>query len=61
MIRNSSVRSNLALLLAACAIAPQGGPGARALGAPSAIGNGTVAGYAEFEASGAVKAIGVVF
>jgi len=33
---------------------------ARALGAPAALGNGTVTSYAEFEPSGAPKAIGVV-
>ena len=61
MVRNCSLGSGLALLLAACAITPQGSPGVQALGAPSAIGNGTVASYAEFDASGAVTAIGVVF
>jgi hypothetical protein len=61
MIRYRSAGLSLAFLLPACAIAPQGSPGMRALGAPSAIGNGTVAGYAEFDASGAVNAIGVVF
>ena len=34
---------------------------ARVLGAPSSLGNGTVASYAEFDGSGAPKAIGVVF
>jgi hypothetical protein len=34
---------------------------ARALGTPSSLGNGTVASYAELDASGAPKAIGVVF
>ena len=34
---------------------------ARVLGAPSSLGNGTVASYAEFDESGAPKAIGVVF
>ena len=52
---------SLGFLLAACASAPQSSPNARALGAPSALGNGTVAGYAEFDVSGAVTAIGVVF
>jgi hypothetical protein len=33
----------------------------RVLGAPSALGNGTVTSYAELDASGAPKAIGVVF
>ena len=61
MIRYCSVCLSLAFLLAACAIAPQGTPDMRALGAPSAIGIGTAATYAEFEASGAVSAIGVVF
>lgn len=35
--------------------------GARVLGTPSNLGNGTVASYAEFDESGAPKAIGVVF
>jgi hypothetical protein len=61
MIRFCLVGLSLAFLLAACAIAPQGSPHARALGVPSALGNGTVAGYAEFDASGAVNAIGVAF
>ncbi len=61
MIRNCSVALSVALLLAACAIPPQATPDVRALGAPSTIGSGTAAAYAEFEASGAVKAIGVVF
>ncbi|HSB80553.1 MAG TPA: hypothetical protein VLM91_17365 [Candidatus Methylomirabilis sp.] len=34
---------------------------ARVLGTPSNLGNGTVASYAEFDKSGAPKAIGVVF
>jgi hypothetical protein len=34
---------------------------ARVLGAPSGLGKGTVASYSEFDASGALKAIGVVF
>ena len=34
---------------------------ARVLGTPSNLGNGTVASYAEFDASGAPRAIGVVF
>ena len=34
---------------------------ARVLGAPSPLGNGTVASYAELDESGAPKAIGVVF
>ena len=33
----------------------------RALGAPASLGNGTVASYAEFDASGAPKVIGVAF
>jgi hypothetical protein len=47
------------LLGAGCTRAPEGSP--RALGAASALGNGTVASYAEFDASGAPRAIGVVF
>ena len=34
---------------------------ARVLGTPSSLGNGTVASYSELDASGALKAIGVVF
>jgi hypothetical protein len=48
-----------ALGLAACATpAP---PPTRALGAPASIGNGSVASYAEFDAAGAPKVIGVAF
>lgn len=63
MIRYCAARASLGFLLAACAVGAQGSPNAnaRALGAPSALGDGTVAGYAEFDASGAVSAIGVVF
>lgn len=38
-----------------------GAPAGRLLGANSNVGNGTVSSYAEFEKSGAPKAIGVVF
>ena len=61
MIRTYAAIVGLGALLAACASVPPNEPGARALGASSALGNGTVASYAEFDASGAVKAIGVVF
>ncbi len=61
MIRPCAVAVTLGLLLAACSAGPQGVPKARALGAPATLGNGTVAGYAEFDAAGAMNAIGVVF
>jgi len=48
-----------ALSLGACS-APAPTP-TRALGAPASLGNGTVASYAEFDASGAPKVIGVAF
>lgn len=61
MIRISPFFAIAVLVLAGCAHAPQGGPAPRALGARSTLGNGTVASYAEFDAAGAPKSIGVVF
>ncbi len=51
----------LGFLVAGCTRMPDSSPKPRALGAPSALGNGTVASYAEFDPSGVPKAIGVVF
>lgn len=61
MIRTTLAYSAIALSLAGCAGAPPAAAPARALGAPAALGNGTVASYAEFDAAGAPRAIGVVF
>ena len=49
------------LLMAGCTRAPESVPNPRAVGAPSTLGNGSLAGYGEFDASGAPRAIGVVF
>jgi hypothetical protein len=51
----------IGLVLAGCASPPQGERASRVLGTPAALGNGTVAGYAEFDAAGAPLAIGIVF
>ncbi len=48
-------------LIGASGLASAAPIGARVLGTPSSLGNGTVASYAEFDKSGAPKAIGVVF
>jgi hypothetical protein len=56
MIRICYVAAILSFLLAGCAHSPN----ARSLGAPSMLGSGTVASYADFDATGAVQAIGVV-
>jgi hypothetical protein len=51
-----------ALLIAGCAAdVKRGEPAARLLGADSKVGNGTVSTYAEFDARGAPKVIGIVF
>lgn len=57
MLRSWCAAAFLGLLLAGCAH----GPTARSLGAPATLGSGTVASYADFDATGAVQAIGVVF
>ena len=51
----------IGLALVGCASPPQGERASRVLGTPAALGNGTVASYAEFDAAGAPLAIGVVF
>lgn len=51
----------LGFLVASCTRAPETSPSPRTLGVASALGNGTVTSYAEFDASGAPKAIGIVF
>ena len=61
MIRVHSALAVLGILLVGCGQTPQTSPNPRTLGAPSALGNGMVASYAEFDASGAPKAIGVLF
>ena len=58
MIRIGWGAAMLFSLLAGCAHTP---PTSRSLGAPVALGSGTVAGYADFDAAGDVQAIGVVF
>jgi hypothetical protein len=60
MIRNFCVAAILGVALAGCAHAPST-PTTRTLGAPSALGGGTVASYADVDASGSVQAIGVLF
>ena len=55
------VVSTVAAILAALSLGSSGARAARVLGTPSSLGNGTVASYSEFDASGAPKAIGVVF
>jgi hypothetical protein len=57
MMRLCWVAAILSCLLAGCAH----GPTARSLGAPSTLGTGTVTSYADFDATGTVQALGVVF
>jgi hypothetical protein len=47
--------------LVGCAATPSDAPGPRSLGWSDRLGNGTVVSYAELDAQGAPKAIGVVF
>lgn len=67
MNSRSSVLRNIVVLLAGLAILGcsedrhGGTPTARLLGASSSIGKGTVSSYAEFDKTGAPKAIGIVF
>ena len=51
----------LGSIAAGCAQTPGGHSNPRTLGAPSALGHGTVMSYADLEPSGVPKAIGVVF
>lgn len=57
MIRACAIAAILGLALAGCAHTPP----ARSLGAPSPMGGGTVASYADFDTAGNVRAVGVVF
>jgi hypothetical protein len=57
MIRISVAVAILVLLSAGCATSPA----TRSLGAPATLGGGTVASYADVDATGNVQAIGVVF
>ena len=60
-MKTRQVVSTVAAILAAFGIGYSAPRAARVLGTPSGLGNGTVASYAEFDKSGAPKAIGVVF
>jgi hypothetical protein len=55
------VLSAVAAILGAFSLGSSTTTSVRVLGTPSNLGNGTVASYAEFDKSGAPKAIGVVF
>jgi hypothetical protein len=59
MLRTCLAMSTAGILLLGCAKAPETAPPARALGAPSMLGNGALSSYAEFDAAGAPTAIGV--
>jgi hypothetical protein len=60
-----NLRTTAALLsvlaLLGCQNLMQGAPGGRVLGAASGVGKGTASSYAEFDANGAPRAIGVIF
>jgi hypothetical protein len=60
-MKTRRVVSTVAAILAALSLGSSTTRSARVLGTPSNLGNGTVASYAEFDKSGAPKAIGVVF
>lgn len=60
-MKTRRVVSTAAVILAALNLGFSATTSARVLGTPSNLGNGTVASYAEFDESGAPKAIGVVF
>ena len=60
-MKTRQVVSTVAAILAAFSLGYSAQRTARVLGTPSSLGNGTVASYAEFDKSGAPKAIGVVF
>jgi hypothetical protein len=59
-IKTRLVVFTVAAILAALSLGFSTARSARVLGTPSNLGNGTVASYAEFDKSGAPKAIGVV-
>ena len=60
-MKTSLVLSTIAAVLAALSLGCSTTRTARVLGTPSSLGNGTAASYSELDASGAPKAIGVVF
>ncbi len=60
-MKTHQVVFTVAAILAALSLGTSTQRAARVLGTPSNLGNGTVASYAEFDKSGAPKAIGVVF
>jgi hypothetical protein len=60
-MKTRRVVSIVAAILAALSLGSSTTRTARVLGTLSSLGNGTVASYAEFDASGAPKVIGVVF
>jgi len=60
-MKTGLVLSAIAAVLGTLSLGYSSDRTARVLGAPSSLGNGTVASYSEFDASGAPKAIGVVF
>jgi hypothetical protein len=60
-MKTSLVLSAVAAVLGALSLGFSTHRAPRVLGTPSSLGNGTVASYAEFDESGALSAIGVVF
>jgi hypothetical protein len=60
-MKTRRVVSTVAAILAALSLGCSTTRSARVLGTPSNLGNGTVASYSELDASGAPKAIGLVF
>jgi hypothetical protein len=57
----ASVVAGVALAVAGCVQMPQTSVERRVLGAPAALGNGSVASYADFAGAGNLAAIGVIF
>lgn len=60
-MKTRRVVSSVAAILAALSLGCSTTRTARVLGTPSSLGNGTVTSYSELDASGAPKAIGVLF
>ncbi len=60
-MKTRQVISTVAAILAGFSLGYSAQRTARVLGTPSSLGKGTVASYAEFDKSGAPKAIGVIF
>lgn len=60
-MKTSLVLFTIVAVLGALSLSCSSARSARVLGTPSSLGNGVVASYAEFDGSGAPKAIGVVF